>query len=432
MSLWSRVGSAWRRVACWWVLGVLLAAAAPLQAQTNAPSTNTPTSLRALERVVPGREFVTRNRRLLSFGLDRVEALQGEVLGKPLWQYLAFLLYILLAFLLSNLLDRFINRRLRTWASRTATHWDDIIIGLLDGPVKVVTFVLLLHLGLQIVDWPAWLEAWISRLTLLTVFFSVMYVLLKSVDALIGVAKTRLAPGGERAFNEQFLVVCGKAIKAVIITVTVLTLFANFGVNITAVLGSLSVLGLALGLAAQDTVANLFGAVAVFVDKPFQLGDRIQIGSIDGIVEEMGLRATQVRTAEGYLVTVPNKTVGSNTVVNVSRRPSIKTDLVYVLASTTPIDRAQRAVQILEEVFRAHPKTSDLIVTFDRLTDVGLYLKVMHWWGDTDGRANLAGVLQLNLQVKARLDAEGIPLAGADRTVWLLRDAANPSSAPRP
>ena len=400
-------------------------------AQTNGPVTNRPTSLRAFEGVVPGREFIERNRSVLSFGLDKVELLQGTLLGKPLWQYLAFTAYLILAFVLSNLLDRFINHRVKQWAARTATHWDDILVGLVDGPVKVITFVLLLHLGLQIFDWPVWLEGWISRLTLLTVFFSVTYVMLKTVDALIGVAKTRLAPGGDRAFNEQFLVVCGKALKAVLVTVAILTLFSNFGVNITAVLGSLSVLGLALGLAAQDTVANLFGAVAVFVDKPFQLGDRIQIGAIDGTVEEMGLRATQVRTADGYLVTVPNKTVGSNTVVNVSRRPSIKTDLLYQLAANTPTARVQRAVEILNEVFRAHPKTCDLIVTFDRLTDSALILKVMHWWGDTDGRANLMGILDLNLQVKERLDAEGIPLAGADRTVWLLRDAQNPQVAPK-
>lgn len=402
-------------------------------AQTNVggTGTNRPVPMRAFEGVVPGKEFIERNRSVLSFGLDKIEALQVTLWDKPLWQYLAFFSYLVLAFVVSNFLDRFINQRVKKWAAKTATRWDDILVGVVDGPVKVITFVLLLHLGLQIFDWPGWLEGWVSRLTILTVFVSVTYVLLKTVDALIGVAKTRLVPGGDRAFNEQFLIVCGKALKAVIVTVAILTMFSNFGVNISAVLGSLSVLGLALGLAAQDTVANLFGAVAVFVDKPFQLGDRIQIGTIDGTVEEMGLRATQVRTAEGYLVTVPNKTVGSNTVINISRRPSIKTDLTYVLSASTPTAQVQRAIEILEEVFRAHPKTSDLIVTFDRLTDVGLYLKVMHWWGDTDGRANLMGVLQLNLQVKDRLDAAGIPLAGADRNIWLLRDPATLAGAPK-
>lgn len=406
------------------VIGLAFLILRPSLAQTNAPATNRVSSLRALEGFVAGREFIDRNRSVLSFGLDKVEALQVEFLGKPLWQYLAFLLYVILAFVVSNLLDRLINRRVKVWAGRTTNQWDDVIIGLLDGPVKVITFVLLLHLGLQIFDWPDWLEGWISRFTVLTVFVSVTYVLLKAVDALIRLAKPRLAPGGDRAFNEQFLIVCGKAVKVVLITVAVLTLFANFGVDITALLGSLSVLGLALGLAAQDTVANLFGAVAVFVDKPFQLGDRIQIGAVDGTVEEMGLRATQVRTADGYLVTVPNKAVGSNTVVNISRRRSIKTDLTYILAGSTPTPRVQQAIQTLQEIFRAHPKTSDLIITLERLTEAGLHIKVQHWWGDTDARANLEGIQDFNLKVKARFDAEGFAFASTDRNLLLVRDPA--------
>ena len=64
---------------------------------------------------------------------------------------------------------------------------------------------------------------------------------------------------------------------------------------------------LAIGLAAQDTLANLFGAVAVFVDKPFKIGDRVRIGEVDGTVEEMGVRSTRIRSLEGFVITVPNK-----------------------------------------------------------------------------------------------------------------------------
>lgn len=391
-------------------------------AQTNQLVTNQPSSLRAIEGVVPGREFMARNRSVLSFGMDHVGALQFELGGKPLWQYLAFAIYLILAFLVSKLLDQVIKNGIKSWASRTSNQWDDIVAGLLDGPVKVVAFVLFFHLGLQIFDWPAWIEAWISRFTVLTVFISITYVLLKAIDAVVLVFKQRLTPGGNRAFSEQFLLVCGKAMKSVLVVVAILTLFSNFGVDITALLGSLSVLGLALGLAAQDTVANLFGAVAVFVDKPFQLGDRIQIGAVDGTVEEMGLRATLVRTAEGYLVTIPNKAVGANTIVNISRRPTIKTDLNYLISPASSAAQAQRAVRLLEEIFKGHPKTRDLIVTLDRLGDTGLNLKVTHWWGDTDGRANLQSIQLWNLEVKERFEAEGIILAGSDPKVFLLRD----------
>ncbi len=405
------------------VVACLCSAFLSALAQTNTGRTNLMSQLRAIENAVVGKEFVEQNRSALSFGLDQIEELQVTVLHRPLWQYLAFSVYLVLAFLVSHILDWIIRRRVKSWAKKTVAKWDDILVGLLDGPVKVIAFVLLLNLGLQIFDWPDWLKGWISKCTLLLVFLSASYVLLKAIDALFGVAKRRLQPGGDRAFNEQFLVVCGKAAKAVLIVIAILTLFANFGVDIAAVLGSLSVLGLAIGLAAQDTVANLFGAVSVFVDKPFQLGDRIQIGAIDGTVEEMGLRATQVRTADGYLVTVPNKSVGNNTVINITRRASIKTDLNFLLSASTPATQLVQAIKLLEEIFRNEPQTSDLIVFFDRISDTGLNIKVIHWWGNTDARANFAGIQKMNLAVKARFEAEGIALAGTDRSVYLLREA---------
>ena len=104
----------------------------------------------------------------------------------------------------------------------------------------------------------------------------------------------------------------------------------------------------------------------------------------------MGLRATRVRTLDGYLVTVPNKTVGNNTVTNISRRPSIKTELNYGLTYETTAPRVRQALKILEEIFKTHPKTSDVIVTFDRMLDSSLNLKVIHWWGDLDGRVRVA------------------------------------------
>ncbi len=418
-------------VAVWAVWAEALAQSEPAATATNPVTASSLTvATRALERVVPGHEFIERNRSVLSFGLDRIPGLQVEVFTKPLWQYFATLFYIGLAFAASKALDRFINVRLKAWAARTETRWDDILLNLLDGPVKVVTFVILLHIGLQLFDWPIWLKGFISKFTLIIVFISVAYVLLKAVDALVGVAKTHLASGGERAFNEQFLTVCGKALKVVLITVAFLTLLANFDVNITALLGSLSVLGLALGLAAQDTVSNLFGAVSVFVDKPFQIGDRIQVGGVDGAVEEMGLRATRVRTLDGYLVTVPNKTVGNNTVTNISRRPSIKTELNYGLTYETPAVRVRAALRILEEIFRAHPQTTDVIVVFDRMLDSSLNLKVIHWWGDQDSRANLLGIQELNLKVKERFDAEGLEFAFPSHNVYVRPSAAAQITTP--
>jgi MscS family membrane protein len=391
------------------------------QAGTNAPAgagTNGPVI--PLAEKVANRAFVASHQSELSFGLNQVEALQVTFLGNPLWQYLSTLMYVVLAFVVSKALDGFVKNRLQQWAAKTTNHWDDLVVRLVDGPVKIISFVILLNVGLQLFDWPAAIEVYITRATLIAVAFSVVYVLLRTVDAAAGLWTARIREGGDRAFNVHFVALVGKGAKVVLCIVAVLTLLQNLGVNITAILGSVSVLGLALGLAAQDTVANLFGAVAVFLDRPFKVGDRIRVGGdVDGTVEEMGLRATRVRTVDGFLVTVPNKQVGNNTVTNVTARPTIRTVLDFGVTYDTSADGIRKAVAILREIFSAHPLTTDVTVHFNRYADFYLNLNVVWVCNTTDWKAYTVVLEELNLRVKERFDAERIEFAFPTQTVHL-------------
>ena len=402
-----------------WAVWSTAVAQAPAGGETAAPAAPAGTNtVSQLAQKVAGRDFVTSHQMELSFGLNQVEALQGRFLGNPLWQYLATLIYLGLAFAVSKLLDYLVRTRLQAWAAKTTNQWDDLVVRLVDGPVKVVSFVVLLNVGLQLFDWPAAVEDYLSRGMLIAVAFSVVYVLLRTIDAAMGLWKGRLKDDGDRAFNVHFVDLVGKGAKAVLCVVALLTLLQNLGVNITAILGSVSVLGLALGLAAQDTVANLFGAVSVFLDRPFKVGDRIQVGgNVDGMVEQIGLRATRVRTLDGFLVTVPNKSVGNNTVTNITARPTVRVILDYGLTYDTPAARVREASRILNEIFRGHPKTSDVNVHFNRFGDFHLNLNVVWICGATEWKEWTAILQDLQLQVKERFDAEKLEFAFPTRTV---------------
>jgi MscS family membrane protein len=213
-----------------------------------------------------------------------------------------------------------------------------------------------------------------------------------------------------------------KTIKGFIVVVAVLVTSQNLGLNITAMIASLSIGGLALGLAAQDTVANLFGAVAVYLDKPFKVGDWVRIDSISGSVESIGLRSTRLRNPDGHLITVPNKTMGNATITNVTLRPNIKTEMNIGITYDTPAEKVTRALEILKEVYGSHPMTQDLIVSFNRFGDSALNINVVHWWRTTDFRAYLAGMQELNLTVKKRFDAEKIEFAFPTQTLYVKRD----------
>jgi MscS family membrane protein len=404
---------------------------------TNAAGTNTNTNTVATTSTnapsLGDNSMLPIPDQYLTFGLDRIEVLRMfHPFGEPLWKYLASLIYIFLAFYISKLLDHLIGVWLKQLASRTASKFDDHLLNLMHGPVKIVAFVIFLHIGLKVFTWPQWLEDTFSKALKFVVACSLTYMALKFVDLLTGYWKDRLATGEDRAFDEQLIPILRKSIKAFIIVVAVLIFLPAVGINITGLIASLSIGGLAIGLAAQDTLSNLFGAVAIFLDKPFRVGDRIQLDAIDGTVETIGLRSTRVRNADGHLITVPNKTMGNATITNVARRPNIRTLMNIGLTYDTPAGRVRRAAEILREVYRRHPKTQDVWISFNKFGDFALNVQVVHWWGDTDYQGYLAGMQELNLEIKERFDAEGLAFAFPTQTLHLRQDGPTPAAPPAP
>lgn len=360
----------------------------------------------------------------LTFGLDRVGWLKADVLGNPVWQYLASVLYIILAFYAAKLLDYLFHVQLRRWATRTATKFDDLLVDLLRGPIKIVTFVILLHVGLRVFAWPAWAAEFISSGLKITVACSLTYVALKCVDLFVGLWQKRSEAGQEALLDKNLFPVLRKTFKIFVVIVAALVTSQNLGMNVTGLLASLSIGGLAVGLAAQDTLSNLFGAVAIIADKPFRVGDRIQLDTIDGSVEAIGLRSTRVRNLDGYLVTIPNKTVASSNIINITKRPTIKTVLNVGLTYETTTAQVERALQIIDEIFRRHPRTADLSITFNKFGDSALNIEVVHWWNSTDAKEYASGIQGLNLELKRRFDAEKLSFAFPSRTVYLRQEPA--------
>ncbi len=382
----------------------------------QGPVSNSVASATLGKGSVVANRAVYENASVLTFGLDSIDVLRTSVLGRPLWQYLATILYLGLAFLAAGVLDRVLRFQLNHWVRRSDIRWDEVTVRRLAGPIKLVTFLAILDVGLELFDWPDWIEIWVAKLSYVAIGASLLMAFIKVVDAAIVIWRTKLPADGDRAFNEQLLLLVGKLLKAGGFVIGLFTVFGHLGIDIRAALASVSVMGLALGLAAQDTVANLFGAVAVFIDRPFKIGDRIRVGDVDGVVEDMGIRATRVRSLDGFLITVPNKTVGNTVVTNISSRPTIRTELNFGLTYDTSAARMEVAVEIIDQVFRNHPKTLESNVYFNRFLDSALNVNVVFFCGTTDWKEYCRILQSLNLQIKQRFDAEGLSFAFPTQT----------------
>jgi MscS family membrane protein len=385
---------------------------AKAQEVTNAPVNVTTNKLQ--------QALVRLNEHSLTFGLDHVGLLRDNTfLDQPLWKYAASLIYIVLAFVVAWLVDYIICSWLKRWTAKTETKHDDMLLDLLRGPVKVVLFVIFLNVGLNIFEWPERAQLFLSHGFIVVVACSVTYVVLKVVDLLISIWRNKSATAQDKVFADQLLPLVSKVMKVLIVIIAALLTADNLNIKIGSALAGLSIGGLALGLAAQDTVANLFGAVAVFLDKPFNIGDRIRVLSVEGTVESIGLRSTRVRNLDGHHVTIPNKTMGNEIITNITRRPNIKTEMNIGLTYDTPVEKVKRATLILDEIFGTHPQTSDLIISFNKFTDSALNILVVHVWNGTDAKVHFAAMQELNLRIKERFEAERIEFAFPSQTIYL-------------
>jgi MscS family membrane protein len=348
----------------------------------------------------------------LTFGLDRISLLtENSLLGEPLWKYVASLIYILLAFYVSKAIDFVTCVWLKKLAARTGVTLHKVLVEVLEGPIKIVAFVVLLNIGLSVFDWSARVSMFLSKGFVLIVAVSLTYLAIKIVNLLMDLWRARAAHEADRKFNDQLFSVLRKGLNTFIVILAILVAAQNLGINITAAITSLSIGALAVGLAAQDTLANLFGAVAVFADKPFRIGDQIKLDAIEGVVEDVGLRSTRVRNPEGHVVAIPNKMIGNAAITNMTRRASIKTVLNLPLPRALPIEKLRRAIALLEEIYRNHPMTQQALVSFNQFAAGNFNVMIVHWWKGTEYERYLAGLQEMNLSVKERFDAEGINLA---------------------
>lgn len=161
----------------------------------------------------------------------------------------------------------------------------------------------------------------------------------------------------ERTLDNQLILLMEKVVKTAVCIVGAYFILQSIDVDVTGFLAGITIGGLALSFAAKDTVANLFGSLTIFTDRPFRLGDEIKIEDVEGKVEDVGFRSTQIRTFAGTLVSIPNSKFTDSLVENTSARKSRKTKAeIFVTYDTTP-DQIEAFCNGVRAIIKSHPQT---------------------------------------------------------------------------
>jgi MscS family membrane protein len=213
----------------------------------------------------------------------------------------------------------------------------------------------------------------------------------------------------------------------VVVLAALLSWLHNLGFNIGAVLAGLGVGGLAVALAAQDTLRNFIGSLMILIDRSYRVGDRIVARGHDGIVEEIGLRSTKIRQLDGHLTTIPNADMAAADIESIGQRPHIvRKGQVHLALDTSP-DQVRRAVSIVKEALENHAGMEPdrpPRVHFDEMERDAFRVAFTFWYHPPDWWACLDVAQELNLRIIEGLRAAGIALAppASRATVEMVQD----------
>ncbi len=237
----------------------------------------------------------------------------------------------------------------------------------------------------------------------------------------------RLTAKTKTQLDDQLVPIVRKTLRIFVIIIAGLFIAQNiFQWNIGTLLAGLGIGGLAFALAAKDTLANFFGSVTIFTDRPFQMGERVRIGSHEGIIEEVGFRSTRVRTLTGHLVTIPNSVITNSPVENVSRRPYIKRVLDVTITYDTPPEKAARAVEIIREMLDARkshfPADRPGRAYFNEFNAASLNIVVYYWFAPPEWWDYLDFTHDFNMELLRRFNEEAIEFAFPTQTLYLKKD----------
>jgi len=323
------------------------------------------------------------------------------------------------AAVIAKILYWFSSTVIKKLTEKTKSKLDDILIDKLEEPIVLIVIIGGFYWAFNYLNIPSpGMQNFLTRLIHFAFIIDITWMIARTLDAIIVEYIMPLTEKTESEFDDQIMPILRKGARAIIWIMGVIIGLDNLGIDITAMIAGLGIGGLALALAAQDAVKNIFGGVMIFLDKPFKMGDRIQISGIDGTVEEVGLRSTRVRTLEGRLVTLPNSTFSDSAVINVTSEPTRKVVLNLGLTYDTTPERMQFAMETLRQIAK---ENEDVIldnptIAFNAFGDFSLGIIFVYY---IQKEADIMGTqTKINGEILSRFNSEGLEFAFPTQTIF--------------
>lgn len=310
-----------------------------------------------------------------------------------------------------------IGKYVKRITAKTKSGLDDLLVDKLEEPVVYGMVIIGFYWGFLRLNFGETVDNFFKHLFTIIFILNITWLIVRVIDAIIEEYVMPIVAKSESDLDDQLMPVIRKMVKVILWSIGVIIGLNNAGFDVAALIAGLGIGGLALALAAQDTVKNIFGGLMVFIDKPFKITDRIKIDSWDGVVEEIGIRSTRIRTLEGRLVTMPNARFSENAVENVTLEPTRKVVTNLGLTYETSPEKMQEALELLKQIALANENvTDDVLVSFNSWGDFSMGILFIYYI--KAGSDILVTQSEINMAVLKQFNEAGLDFAYPTQTIY--------------
>ena len=346
--------------------------------------------------------------------------LENELWGNTIENWGISILIILGAIIIVKLLSLLGKKVIKPFVTGTDNHLDDVIFYSLEAPVKFAIILLGIWIAIHRLVYPDSFVKVVDNAYSILIVLDITWFFGRLFSSLLQIYWGKQSNGQAN----KMMPIIKRTILVIVWLIGIVMALSNVGVNISALLGTLGIGGIAFALAAQDTVKNVFGAFTILTDKPFSIGDTIRVDSYEGTVVDVGVRSTKIMNYDKRIITFPNYKITDTPIANISSEPMRRVVLNLGLTYDTTSEKMKEALELLKSIPKrvenVSSNPSDIVAVFTEYSDSALVIMYIYF---IEKQGDILGVTSnMNMEILAAFNKAGLNLAFPTRTVYIQKD----------
>ncbi len=347
--------------------------------------------------------------------------LQISFLGNTVYAWLIAIIVFFAVMAGLKIFQAVIMAKLTSWSKKTKTEIDDIVVNAINAIHWPFYVLISLYVGLNFVNTAEVLSRW----SYYAILIAIVYYTVKVTQEFIDVGAKKIIQKRKKeesaGYDAGIINALSAVIKFSLWLVAALLLLSNFGYNINSLIAGLGIGGLAIALALQNILSDLFSAVSIYFDKPFKVGDFIIIGDYMGIVKKIGMKTTRIQTLQGEELVVSNNELTAAKIQNFGKMDRRRIVFGIGVAYNTPHEKLKKIPDMIKDIINKQEMAKVDRAHFKSFGDSSLNYEIVYYVTIGDYNKYMDIQQGINLEIVKKFESEKIEIAYPTRTVYLKK-----------